>query len=114
MKTYSYLWRSFVIVRGFFSAVSYDNAVFPWRVCFGLVVQDFSISCRRANAELRALAVLALFVTGTIVRFLHRLGGGIVRQLSFFVTEALIRRNLLERMSNFLAVMLSLTLWRNH
>ncbi len=40
----------------------------------------------------------ALFVLAAFIRCMISLGGGIIRPLSFFVTEALVRRNLLERM----------------
>lgn len=100
MKTYSYLWR-IICYRPwlFIGCVLTTTPFFLARLVFGLVVQDFfNLLPTSKHLSYGLWLFLALFVTAAIVRFFIAVGGGIVRPLSFFVTEALIRRNLLERM----------------
>ncbi len=99
MKTYHYLWR-IIYYRPwlFIGCVLTTLPFFLARLAFGLVVQGFfNLLPTSKHLSYSLWFFLALFVSAALVRFFIAVGGGIVRPLSFFVMEALVRRNLLER-----------------
>ena len=106
MKTYSYLWR-IICYRPwlFVGCVLTTTPFFLARLVFGLAVQGFfNLLPTSKHLSYGLWLFLVFFVTAAIVRFFIAIGGGIVRPLSFFVTESLVRRNLLERLLELPAV----------
>ncbi len=99
MKTYQYLWR-IVCYRPwlFIGSVVVTTQFFVGRLVFGLAIQGFfNILSTSKHLSYGLWLFLALLVAAALARFMIVLGEGVVRPLSFFVSEALLRRNLLER-----------------
>ena len=68
------------------------------RLVFGFAMQGFfNLLPTSKHISYDLWLFLALFVATALARFMIAFGAGIVRPLFFFVTEALVRRNLLER-----------------
>ncbi len=99
MKTYQLLWR---IVRYqpcvFLLSALFTAIFFFSRVIFGYIIQTFfNILPTSRHLNPMLWQVIALLVSTAAVRYLIMLGGGLVRPLSFFITQSLLRRNMLER-----------------
>ncbi len=98
MKTYQLLWR---IVRYqplvFLLSALLTVVFFFSRVIFGYIIQTF-FNILPTSRHLNPILweVIALLITTAAVRYLLTLGGGIIRPLSFFITQSLLRRNMLE------------------
>ena len=106
MKTYQYLWR-IICYRPwlFIGCVLTTMPFFLARLVFGFAVQGFFNTLPTSTHLSYTLWLfLAIFVATALARFLVMIGGGIVRPLSFFVVESLVRRNLLERILELPAV----------
>jgi len=99
MKTYQLLWR-IVCYRPwlFIGCVLTTAPFFLARLVFGLAVQGFFNILPTSRHLSNALWLfLALLIGAGLGRFFIMLGGSVVRPLSFFVTESLVRRNLFAR-----------------
>ncbi len=97
MKTYQLLWR-IICYRPwlFIGCVLTTIPFFLARLVFGLAVQGFfNLLPISRHLSSGLWFFLALLVGAALARYGIALGGGIVRPLSFFVTDSLIRRNLL-------------------
>ncbi len=99
MKTYQLLWR---IVRFqpwvFLISALFTAFFFSSRVIFGYIIQTFfNILPTSRHLSPMLWEVIALLVTTALARYIVTLGGGIIRPLSFFITQSLLRRNMLER-----------------
>lgn len=99
MKTYQLLWRIVryqpwvFLLSGLFTAIFFFS-----RVIFGYIIQTFfNILPTSRHLSPILWEVIALLVSTAAVRYLIMLGGGLVRPLSFFITQSLLRRNMLER-----------------
>ena len=100
MKTYSLLWR-IICYRPwlFIGCVLTTTPFFLARLVFGLAVQGFfNLLPTSRHLSSGLWFFLALLVGAALGRFCVMLGGSIVRPLSFFVTESLVRRNLFARL----------------
>ena len=99
MKTYHYLWR-IICYRPwlFIGCVLVTMPHFLARLAFGFAIQGFfNILPTSKHLSYGLWLFLALLVSAALARFMIAFGGSIVRPLSFFIVEALVRRNLLER-----------------
>lgn len=99
MKTYQLLWR---IVRYqpwvFIMSALLTAMFFCFRIIFGYVIQTFfNILPTSRHLSPILWEVIALLAATAAARFLLTLGGGVIRPLGFFITQSLLRRNLLER-----------------
>jgi ATP-binding cassette subfamily B protein len=99
VKTYQLLWR---IVRYqpwvFLLSTLFTAIFFLSRVIFGYIIQTF-FNILPTSRQLSPILweVIALLIATAAARFIVTLGGGIIRPLSFFITQSLLRRNMLER-----------------
>ncbi len=99
MKTYQLLWRIVCYQPWvFILSALLTTMFFCFRVIFGYVIQTF-FNVLPSSKHLSPVLweVIALLAAMAAARFLLTLGGGVVRPLCFFITQSLLRRNLLER-----------------
>ena len=99
MKTYQLLWK---IVRYqpwvFFLSALLTAMFFSFRIIFGYIIQTFFNNLPTSRHLTPIIwEVIALLAATAAARFLLTLGGGIIRPLCFFLTQSLLRRNLLKR-----------------
>lgn len=99
MKTYQLLWRILCYRPWLFiGCVLTTTPFFMARLLFGLAVQGFfNLLPTSRHLSSGLWLFLALLVGAALGRYLTALGAGVIRPLSFFVTESLVRRNLLAR-----------------
>ncbi len=99
MKTYQLLWRIMRYQPWVFILSALLTAIFfCFRIIFGYVIQTFfNILPTSKHLSPILWEVIALLAATAAARFLLTLGGGMIRPLGFFITQSLLRRNLLER-----------------
>jgi len=99
VKTYQLLWK---IVRYqpwvFILSAVLTAIFFSFRIIFGYVIQTFFNNLPTSRHLTPIIwEVIALLAATAFARFLVTIVGGVSRPLCFFLTQSLLRRNLLQR-----------------